>query len=520
MQARTTNRITRLLALGAPLALLALGGVGLRAQETPQEAPRTLTLQEAIDLADQNNPDFLSTKNDRTVADWRVREAYGAFLPSVSTMGELSYTAAGVQRFGTFTGGDIGAGTTDYYISDYGLSLNYSLSGSTVFGARSARADQKATDARVDATAFDLGQRVALQYMTALRARDAVEVAQRQLDRAKQNYAMANGRYQAGAVPATEAKQAEVQRGRAEAELLRQQAALRAEKLRLFELLGVEEDGDVRLTSEFPVFEPTWARNQLLDEALSDHPTMKAYRAQESARVADVRQATSAYFPTVTAYAQWSGFARQIGNQSYLLGQARSGVQSSRDNCVFMNAIASALPQAVPGYEQQDCSGYVLTAAQEKALIDGNNVFPFDFTKQPLSLGLRVSLPLFNGFTRQRQYEEAEAAADDARQSRRAEELRLRTAVNQAYDQLQTAYHLVEIEERNVQVATEQLTLAQQRYRLGASNFLELLDAETSMQQAENDHLDAVYSFHQNLVALEAAVGVRLRPVPADGGGD
>lgn len=515
MQALTDNRPALARALVTGLVLMGLAVTELVAQT----APETLTLEEAIRMASRNNPVFLSTRNDMAAADWRVREAYGAFLPSVSTSAGLQYTDAGVQRFGNFTGGDIGAGTTDYYVSDYSLTLNYQLSGSTLFGARSARADQRATDARIDAAEFNLGQQVALQYMTALRARDAAEVARRQHERSRENFDIAQARWQAGAVPATEAKQAEVELGRAEAEVLRQEALLRAEKLRLFERLGVAMESDVELTSAFEVFEPDWTRDELLSVAMEGHPTLEAFRASESARVADVRQATSAYFPSLSAFAQWSGFTRQIGNESYLLGQARQSVQGARDNCVFMNTIAQRLPEAVPGYEIDDCSAYQLTSAEERQLVSSNDVFPFNFTKQPLALGLRISFPLFNGFSRQRQYEQAEALADDARHNRRAEELRLRTAVTDAYDQVVTAHRLVQIEERNVQVATEQLTLARERYRLGAANFLELLDAESSMQTAERDYLNAVYSFHQNLVALEAATGVQLRPESEGGDG-
>ena len=102
--------------------------------------------------------------------------------------------------------------------------------------------------------------------------------------------------------------------------------------------------------------------------------------------------------------------------------------------------------------------------------------------------------------------------AEDARFSRRAEELRLETAVTQAYDELQTALEVVEIEGRNREVAAEQLDLAQQRYRLGASTFLELLEAQGSVAEAERDFLNARYRFHGALWSLEAAVGERLRP--------
>ena len=61
-------------------------------------------------------------------------------------------------------------------------------------------------------------------------------------------------------------------------------------------------------------------------------------------------------------------------------------------------------------------------------------------------------------------------------------------------------------------VATEQLELARERYRLGAAAFLELLEAQTSMATAERDYLNALYTFHGAMWRLEEATGLKLRP--------
>ncbi len=88
--------------------------------------------------------------------------------------------------------------------------------------------------------------------------------------------------------------------------------------------------------------------------------------------------------------------------------------------------------------------------------------------------------------------------------------------MTESFDGLESARRVVEIEERNREVAQERLTLATQRYALGAADIIELLDAETSMSTAERDYLNAVYQFHQALVALEAASGRALRPGDED----
>jgi outer membrane protein len=476
-----------------------------------QEVEGTLTLDEAINLARRNNPTFLSTQNDQGPADWNVREAYGLFLPNLNTNLQAQYLAPGSPSFGIFDAGDLGLDVTDYYFSGYSLTATYTLLGGSLFRVASARADRRATEARVQAASFTLESDVTAQYLMALRARDGVEVARRQLDRAEQNFELADARADVGATTPTDAKQAEVERGRAQIDLIEAESLLRTEKLRLLEQLGVQAEGDFELVSQFDLFDPQWVREELVGMALESHPQLRSAQAQESARKAASRQAWSNYLPNIFLSANWSGRAREIGDSDYLLNQAENSLNNQRSSCEFWNEVNAGLTQSLSGYPR-DCTGFTLDPETEAQILASNDVFPFNFRREPWSLYVQVSLPVFQGFGRQRQVAEAKAAAEDARLDRVAEELRLETAVTQAYDELMTATQVVGIEERNREVAGEQLELAQERYRLGGGTFLELLEAQSSMATAERDYLNARYRFHGAIWALEAAVGQRLRP--------
>ena len=67
------------------------------------------------------------------------------------------------------------------------------------------------------------------------------------------------------------------------------------------------------------------------------------------------------------------------------------------------------------------------------------------------------------------------------------------------------------LQEEVRQRAQEELRLAQERFRFGAANSVEVTDAQTNLAQAERDQIDAVYNFHKSLAALEALVGRPLR---------
>ena len=99
------------------------------------------------------------------------------------------------------------------------------------------------------------------------------------------------------------------------------------------------------------------------------------------------------------------------------------------------------------------------------------------------------------------------AARGDAAERVRARELQLRADITEAVYNLETAYRTAELQRANRERAREELRLAQERFRLGAGTFLELLDSQALASQAEVQYIEAVYAFHSALAALEAAIG-------------
>lgn len=485
-------------------AILPLVGAPVAAQQ----AAAQLTLEDAVALAKGSNPGFLSTQNDQAAASWQVREAYAQFLPSVDANLTGAWQEAGAQRFGTIVFDDQ---ITDWYFSSYGIQLGMTINGSTIFGIPNARANSRATSARISAAEFDLESQVAFQYMTVLRAQESHEVAERQLERAQQNLEIVQTRVATGAAAGTEGTQAEVELGRAEVGLIQAERDLRQARLMLSEQVGVLVDESTVLSSEFDVFEPDFDVEELTTMALDAHPSLVSFRAEESAARAAARQAsTSQYLPSLRLAARFSGQAQEALNEQYVTRQVESRAESRIASCQFNNILANGLNGGFPGYPQ-DCTQYAATDADRQAALSQNSAFPFDFTSIPAQVSATVSIPIFSGFSRERQVSEARNRAEDAEYGRRAEELRLRTAVRGTFDNLRSAYRLVQAEQRNLQLAEEQLLLQQRRYALGAADLLLLLEAQTTLSTAEQGYLSAVFDFHYNLIALEASVGRTLR---------
>ena len=482
--------------------LLAMAG-----DAAAQQAPATLTLDEAIRLARRYNPEFLITANDEGDAAWQQREAFAAFLPQVNLNSTAQYVAEGTPNLGFLTGADFGVGKIpSSYYSNYGLSAFIDISGATLFEAARASAARRATEAGVDAAGYTLATNVTQQYLAALRAQDAVALAQREFEAAHRSHELASARHQLGAVTRLDVATAEVERGRAEVGVLQAQQQAETSKLRLMQQIGIQAPADIELTSTFAVFEPTWALEDLTQRALANHPQIIAARASERAGTASARAATMQYLPSFRISAGMSGYSRQVGDDQAVLDNARQSMQNRRENCEFGNRIGALI-----GEPANDCSGLVFNDELAANVLAANDVFPFNFTSNPANVTLSLSFPIFDGFTRERQLQQARSAADDARQRRRAEELNRLTQVSEAYVALMTSYRTVAIEERNAAAAAETLELASERYRLGVNSIIELTQAQATKARADRDHLNAVYTFHENFAQLEAAVGESLR---------
>jgi outer membrane protein len=157
------------------------------------------------------------------------------------------------------------------------------------------------------------------------------------------------------------------------------------------------------------------------------------------------------------------------------------------------------------------CNAMAFTTAQADAIRQSNSRFPFSFTKAPRSLSATLSLPIFDGFAREQRLQEAMASRSDARYDVRARELALTADVTAAFLILQTAEKTVELQEQNAIKAKQELKLVQDRYRIGATTFVDLTEARATYERSESDRITAVYDYHKAFAALESAVGHPLR---------
>ncbi len=497
----------------ALLACLLVTVTGLNAQQITR-----MTLEEAIELARQNNPLFQQMLTDLSPAQWNVRAANAnLFLPDASLFFSTSWQDAGQEQFGGFT-----SAQPSVVISNYSFSLSYLFNGNTLFAPGQRRAERTAVERRIDDAELQLRNSVTSFYIEVLRLEDRADQAERELRRSEEHLRLAEAREEVGAGTRLETMQADVARGQAEVALLQARNTARVAKLRLVQALGVQMPADqIELVSEFEIFEPQLNMESWVAEAMAAHPTLIAARADREAANSSVKVAKASYFPTLSLRAGWSGFTREETDPTFSINSSVNGARNNATGTVALCNTFAELYDASTGSippEFGSCSNFEFTE-QDSIDIDNsirrrNDVFPFDFSNSPVSVGLSFSLPIFTGFDRQVQVESAIARRNDMDYQVRGLELQIRADVTEAVHNIETAYQTVLLQGENTATAREEMRLAQQRYQLGAGTFLELLDSQTLTAQAEVDQIDAVFSFFQSLTQLEAAVG---RPLDLEG---
>ena len=494
--------------VGALVLLLSLAWPSRGAAQEHQlpSVPQSLGLQEAVDLAMQNSPTYRQAEDKHAPAAWGVRNAVAStFLPTFSVDGGASYRGAGSQTFLSSTFSQ-GSATLS---SSYSLSLSWRLSGQTLSQPGLAKAQLHATDANITSARMALRSTIVNQYLAVLQAQENVQTAQAQQKSAEEALRLAQAKYQVGQTTVLDVRQAEVTKGQADVALIKAQQQVTVQKLTLFQQMGVPAPDDpsvVQLSDTFPVAQPTWKLDDLLQEADQHNPDLNALEAQATASKWGARAARSAWLPTLSFSAGWFGYTQQYTNVQYALDQAQASAQSTYDQC---NLINTSLLN--PGATPLTCGSPMLTPAEENAIRAQNSVFPFSFTGQPFQAQVSVSLPIFTAFSRPLQVSQAEAQAADARQAVRGRRLQVRTDVSNAYYALEAAYQTIGIRQTNRSAAEEGLRLATEQYRVGSGTFLNLLTAQATAQQAETDYISAVYDYQRAIVALETAVGRPLR---------
>lgn len=490
--------------------LLLITLVAAATQASAQVGPRdsaattTLTIDQAIELARRNNPELQQTLNNRINARAAVRSAYGALLPSANASLSAQRQQGGQQ---IFSGTSLGA-SSDVNQSSYDVGINYRINSATLITPSLQRASRDAVEADITGATSNLRSNVSQQYLSTLQSEANADLQDSLVVASQAELILAQAREIVGSGTQLDVQRAEVALGLQKVQALKARNQVEIEKLRLFQLMGTPQPANVKLVSQFPVTPLALSLQQLIESARNQNPVVVALRSRERVADLNVRREKGEYSPTLSLSTGFGGYTYGYTNSNFPVAQAAAQLDASRTSCIRTEEVRAALNLS---NQLAQCNAIAFTPADEAAIRSSNSRFPFNFTKSPRSFTATLSLPLFDGFAREQRLQEAMANRSDARYSVRARELALTADVTAAYLTLTTAEKTVALQEQNAAKAKQELKLVQDRYKIGATTFVDLTEARATYERAESERITAVYDYHKAFAALESAVGHPLR---------
>ena len=330
-----------------------------------------------------------------------------------------------------------------------GISLNLTLfDGFARFAtSNAAAASADAADAGYLNQRFQVTLTTKQLFYNALATEELVTVAEAQVRQAQQQMDIAVQKLHAGSATRSDSLRSVVDLGNAKLALLQASANLATAQANLGRQVGVDQP--VRAVPD-SALAPVPDTAALRVEALAHAPQVAQAEAQAHAAQSQVSVARAQYFPSFTA-----GYSN--------------------------------------GYTGFD------------APWTSTNSYVNNWT-----LRFSVSLPIFNGFTREQQLVSADVARDVAVAQAADTRRFVGAQLTQQIAALQTAYTQIDIATTNVAATTEDLRVQQERYRVGASTILDLLTSEASLIQAQTSLVQARFNYNIARAQLEALVGRTL----------
>lgn len=425
------------------LLMLATLQAGMHASLQAQDSMPVITLEEALRESVRLDPDYVRAVGQLDNAEWGRRAALLVFLlPTVTATAD--YSEFSTSQF------NIGVGAAANASGRVSLDARYELFAG---GRKLATSRQAAAELEL-ATAGELGARflAALEterdFYAVLGERELLDVALQRQSRAREQFTLARARVQGGATVQSDSLQVLLELQRAEAEVMRREAALTVARLQLGRRVGSGGPVDAAPLPEIPPTDLPLALDDAVQLAASQGPAWRQARASERSSGSALRAAQASYFPTV----------------------ALTGAITANDN----------------------------------------KFFPSATTRR--SVGINLSWPLWNGGQRELAIERAASTRDLARAVREDLERSARRDVTQAYTAHEVASRTLQLAASAVAVATEILRVQQARYQAGASTVLELLDAQSQLVLAQADLVQSRYGVRLARASLEAILGRRLSP--------
>lgn len=122
-------------------------------------------------------------------------------------------------------------------------------------------------------------------------------------------------------------------------------------------------------------------------------------------------------------------------------------------------------------------------------------------------IGLTLNIPIFSGFQQLNKIRQAKIEVQKAKNNLEAAENGIDLQIHQAQVQYRNGLEDLTNQKSNIKLAQEVLRVSKIKYEEGVGSSIEVTQAQTALQESENNYIQALFTVLISRVDLEAALG-------------
>lgn len=126
-------------------------------------------------------------------------------------------------------------------------------------------------------------------------------------------------------------------------------------------------------------------------------------------------------------------------------------------------------------------------------------------------IGFGINLSIFDGFQKHYRIQQAKMSMLKAKNGINQLESAIEMDVRQSAISYNNALKSLELQKKNVELAREIMTVAEKKNQQGVGSNLEILNAETTLREAETNYFNAVYDVLVSTIEFQRATGTLVK---------
>lgn len=431
----------------------------------PARAQQEITLQEAIDIALENNYQLKQAENNLELAEEQVFSEKADFLPSINA------SMSGNRNVGqTFNN------ITLQYEERTSNSINGSLSASlpifqgfnNILSLRQSRSNRASQQANMERSRQTVIFNTASQYLQVLVNQELLEISRQTLQTSRKQLEQVKAQVEVGEVPAVDQYNQEATVASNELSVIQQENTLEQSRLALIRTLQLDplEEYEFQIpdVSESDITPRNYDLGSLIEEALDSRADLEAQRMTIEANKLNLEMTRWSLYPSISASA----------------------------------SIGSSYQDHYRGREV-DNGNITLTKVG----------FLDQFFDQRIgrSVGLSLSIPIFSNWNTRLSVQQAEVNFKNSQLNLENQRYAVQEEVRQALSDYRSYRQQLESSTAALRAAEKSFETEQERYKVGSGTLIELSNAQQSYTQAQADRANALYRLLFQEKLLEYYIG-------------